>query len=522
MMDLELGRVVLVGDEGAGKTSLAHALAGAALPDVLPRAVGPLPAPVSVRAEALVRTCPPLPSSATSSMTPAPPGPAGPPPAHLTIVDTTPENAAEALRDAAVVCVVCDAGAPRGPVLAALDARWLPLAASMAPHAPVLVVFAQMDRAEGQAGAAEALRTALDGVLAAHAAVAGGHACSAATTAGVAALRTRAAEEALYPLTPLCDTAAGASPTPALRSVLPRLFALLDTDGDGTLGPADLALFHRLAHYSNNSSSSGSAHHSVTAEGFARLVAQMLRRLRHAALWRLLRRAGYTADLTLAPVPSTSPSTDGVQYDLTDAAVAFLHGVHAACVAQHSREACAARIDALLAGRVPALADALAAAPWPLNSDDLVGAVRALCRSAPQDAVEALWLLGYGFADDAPDAGVRCCCCDLRASPSAASIVPAASPAVDTAWLRLWTRVRGWTRSTRFWVGLATAVASFTLGSAASGLLRPAPLFLQQRQHQNQHQQQQQGHRARPLLSLLHERTPQPQPWFARVRQFFS
>lgn len=504
---MELGRVVLVGDEGAGKTSLAHALAGAALPDVLPRVVDPLPAPVAARDAWAVRRCPVLARAAASD---APP----PPPPRLTIVDTAPESAAAALHGAAVVCVVCDCSAPRAAVLDALAARWLPLAAHAAPHAAVLVVFAKMDRVRGAAAAAD-LRAALDGVLAAHAAVCAGHACStAAAGCGIDALRARAAAEALAPLAPLYDAAARA-PTPALAHALARVFALLDADGDGVLGPAERAHLARLTHAHAHSP----APHAdpVDAAAFARLVAQMLRRLRHAAVWRLLRRAGYAADLSLAVPPDDEHSNEGAladaQFELTDAARAFLGAVHAACVAGHSRAAARARLDTLLAARVPALAAALDAAPEPLGAADLVGAVQALCRRAPQTAATALWLLGYGFAADAPDAGVRPC----RPAPAPASplpVVPHGVPALAPApWQRLCARVRTWLGSTRFWALVATVVAAAVVPRALGSLLRVTP---------PQQRQQAQTRSRHVALPLFPREGARPLPWYMRVRRFFS
>ena len=504
---MDLGRVVLVGDAGAGKTSLAHALAGAALPDVLPRVVAPLPAPVAVRAACPVRRCPVLasPESPESAVD------AAREPAHLTVVDTAPETAEAALRGAAVVCVVCNSAAPRAAVLDTLAARWLPLAAAAAPHAPVLVVFAQMDRVRDAA----ALTAALDGVLAAHAAVCGGHACATAAPAprGVDALRARAAEEALFPLAPLCDAATGA-PTPALRHALARVFALLDTAGTGALGPDALACLGRGSRSSSSSS-------SVDYAGFVRLVAQMLRRLRHAPVWRLLRRAGYTRDLTLALPPpgpdnsSGSSEEGGARFVLTEAAAAFLRTVE-----EGGRE----RVAALLAGRVPELCGAA----------DLGAGVRALCSRAPQTAVEALWLLGYGFADAAPDVGVRSVC--LPVPPAAAATlaakrsssvplgraVAAAGALVPALGRQLWARARGFVGSTRFWALVAAAVAAVALGRPLSGLFRATPPRLLQQQQQQQQQSRVPAAQRVALLLFPHGDTQQPLPWYLRVKRFFS
>ncbi|GBF95707.1 hypothetical protein Rsub_08689 [Raphidocelis subcapitata] len=320
--------LAVVGDPGAGKTSLVRAACHADGPHAAaPGAPPPPPVlpPCRFPAEVL--------------------GAAGADaPAELLVVDTAggADAAARAAREAALRAaagaVVClDPAAPGA--LARLRSHWLPRVARLSPGAPVVVAVCKDDLDPEGGFDQEALREAMEGMVAEHPSLEVAIKCSAAEGRGVGDVFYHALKAVLFPKAPLLDAATGRLTTACVKALL-RIFLMCDADQDGALGPEELAAFQALCFGAPLSREEAAGVRGVVAEGlpegvgeagllfpgFLYLHTLFLTQGRPESVWAVLTAFGYGRDLSicdaaLAHLPAVGP--DEV-LELSPAALAYL------------------------------------------------------------------------------------------------------------------------------------------------------------------------------------------------------
>ncbi|KAI8463172.1 MAG: hypothetical protein J3K34DRAFT_527193 [Monoraphidium minutum] len=293
--------IAVVGDAGAGKTSLitaaCHERYGDAPPPVLPAARFP----------------------AELFNSPEDVG-------ELLVVDTSsrPE----------------DYAATEAAGLARLKGHWLPEVARLNGGAPVVVAVCKDDRKD-RLDLSELRRwaVALESLISAHPSLEVSIRCSAKEMTSVGEVFYHALKAVLYPKGPLLEPATGRLTTPCVKALL-RIFLMCDDDQDGALSDDELNAFQVLCFGQPLSEEELDSVKAMVAErmpeglgdtgllfpGFMYLHTLFLTRGRLESTWAVLRAFGYDQDLrisdaALAHLPA--PGADAV-LELSPTALAYL------------------------------------------------------------------------------------------------------------------------------------------------------------------------------------------------------
>ncbi|GAA5932845.1 hypothetical protein JCM3775_002254 [Rhodotorula graminis] len=282
-------RVVLVGDEGAGKSSIISALIKEAFVRLAPRTVLP------------EVTIPP-------SVTPG----------HdvtTVIVDTSPRpedrnHLVNEIRKAHVVGIVYAVDNPNS--FDRVPTYWLPTIRSLGVNVPVVLIGNKIDLREGQV-TNQALEDEIVPIMQEYKEVETCVECSALLPLNVSEVFFFAQNAVLHPTAPLYDTRQHVL-KPACVAALSRIFRLVDADKDGLLSPDELNDFQRLVFdaplqarelegvkevVEQMTDGSGVEGGGLNEEGWLALHTYFVQKGRLETTWKALRCFGYGEDLML-------------------------------------------------------------------------------------------------------------------------------------------------------------------------------------------------------------------------------
>ncbi|TNY18913.1 mitochondrial Rho GTPase [Rhodotorula diobovata] len=282
-------RVVLVGDEGAGKSSIISALIKEAFVRLAPRTVLP------------EVTIPP-------SVTPG----------HdvtTVIVDTSPRpedrsHLVNEIRKAHVVGIVYAVDNPNS--FDRVPTYWLPTIRALGVNVPVVLIGNKIDLREGQV-TNQALEDEIVPIMQEYKEVETCVECSAFLPLNISEVFFFAQNAVLHPTAPLYDTRQHVL-KPACVSALSRIFRLVDADKDGLLSPDELNDFQRLVFdaplqarelegvkdvVEQMTDGSGVEGGGLNEEGWLALHTYFVQKGRLETTWKALRCFGYGEDLML-------------------------------------------------------------------------------------------------------------------------------------------------------------------------------------------------------------------------------
>ncbi|BGP51904.1 ERMES complex Ca(2+)-binding regulatory GTPase gem1 [Rhodotorula kratochvilovae] len=282
-------RVVLVGDEGAGKSSIISALIKEAFVRLAPRTVLP------------EVTIPP-------SVTPG----------HdvtTVIVDTSPRpedrsHLVNEIRKAHVVGIVYAVDNPNS--FDRVPTYWLPTIRSLGVNVPVILIGNKIDLRDGQV-TNQALEDEIVPIMQEYKEVETCVECSALLPLNISEVFFFAQNAVLHPTAPLYDTRQHVL-KPACVAALSRIFRLVDADKDGLLSPDELNDFQRLVFdaplqarelegvrevVEQMTDGAGVERGALNEEGWLALHTYFVQKGRLETTWKALRCFGYGEDLML-------------------------------------------------------------------------------------------------------------------------------------------------------------------------------------------------------------------------------
>ncbi|GAA5820860.1 hypothetical protein JCM3770_007272 [Rhodotorula araucariae] len=282
-------RVVLVGDEGAGKSSIISALIKEAFVRLAPRTVLP------------EVTIPP-------SVTPG----------HdvtTVIVDTSPRpedrsHLVNEIRKAHVVGIVYAVDNPNS--FDRVPTYWLPTIRSLGVNVPVILIGNKIDLRDGQV-TNQALEDEIVPIMQEYKEVETCVECSALLPLNISEVFFFAQNAVLHPTAPLYDTRQHVL-KPSCVAALSRIFRLIDADKDGLLSPDELNDFQRLVFdaplqarelegvrevVEQMTDGAGVEQGALNEEGWLALHTYFVQKGRLETTWKALRCFGYGEDLML-------------------------------------------------------------------------------------------------------------------------------------------------------------------------------------------------------------------------------
>lgn len=311
-------RIVVVGDQGTGKSSLIIAMATEQFPDRAPPVLPPTRLPPNAFPEHI----------------------------PLTLVDTSSRKedmggVEGELRRADVVVLTYACDQPES--LASLSSHWLPMLHRLEVAVPVCVVGCKLDLRSERAPSLEATMAP---IMAEFRQIETCLECSALQLTQVQEVFYYAQKAVLHPTAPLFDHATQALKPRAVRA-LKRIFTLCDRDRDGALNDAELNAFQvqcfqaplqapeleGVKRVVSEKMPGGVSPAGLTLTGFLFLHALFIERGRLETTWTVLRTFGYSNDLVLRPEVLAAPSykrAPDQSVELTEKGLDFLRAVFAA------------------------------------------------------------------------------------------------------------------------------------------------------------------------------------------------
>ncbi|ULT96341.1 hypothetical protein L3Y34_004744 [Caenorhabditis briggsae] len=302
-------RIVLIGDEGCGKTSLVMSLLEDEWVDAVPRRLDRVLIPADV-----------TPENVTTSIV------------DLSIKEEEDNWLISEMRQANVICVVYSV--TDDTTVERIQEKWLPLirqAFGEYHETPIILVG---NKSDGTANNTDKILPIMEANTEVETCVE----CSARTMKNVSEIFYYAQKAVIYPTRPLYD-ADTKQLTDRAKKALIRVFKICDRDNDGYLSDTELNDFQKLCFGIPLTSTAledvkravadgcpdGVASDALMLAGFLYLHLLFIERGRHETTWAVLRKFGYETSLKLAeeylypritiPVGcSTELSPEGVQF----------------------------------------------------------------------------------------------------------------------------------------------------------------------------------------------------------------
>ncbi|XP_073009017.1 mitochondrial Rho GTPase 1-like [Typha latifolia] len=306
-------RLVVIGDQGTGKSSLIAAAATESFPDSVPKVMPPTRLPADYFPERV----------------------------PITIIDTSssPENKAKLVAecqaaDAVVLTYACD----RPATLDRLSTYWLPEIRRLEVKLPVIVVGCKLDLREEQH---LSLEQVMAPVMQSFREIETCIECSALRQIQVPEVFYYSQKAVLHPTGPLFDQETQSLKPRCVRA-LKRIFILCDHDKDGALSDAELNDFQvrcfnaplqpteivGVKRVVQEKIPEGVNEHGLTLTGFLFLHALFIEKGRVETTWTVLRKFGYDDEIKLRAdlLPTVLKRTADQSVELTNEAVEFLKG----------------------------------------------------------------------------------------------------------------------------------------------------------------------------------------------------
>eukprot|EP00897_Mesotaenium_endlicherianum_P008582 jgi/Mesen1/7752/ME000407S06972 len=327
-------RIVVIGDQGTGKSSLITSVATESFPERAPPVLPPT-------------RLPPQPESSVPLM----------------LIDTSSRKEdfasveAEIKRADAIVVTYSCADAS---TLQSLSTTWMPLVRRLAVEVPVVVVGCKL---EVRAEAHPSLEAIMAPIMHEYREIETCLECSARTRMQVDDVFYYAKSAVLHPTAPLFDHALQ-SLRPKAVSAFRRIFTLCDADKDGALSDAELSAFQvycfsaplqpsELAGVKRvvaDKVSEGVCERGLTLTGFLYLHALFIERGRLETTWTVLRVFGYSDALDLRPdyvnaPPSLAAAAPDQSVELNASGLDYLTGVFRAYDSDKDGILTAAEVD---------------------------------------------------------------------------------------------------------------------------------------------------------------------------------
>ncbi|KAJ0977547.1 hypothetical protein J5N97_013021 [Dioscorea zingiberensis] len=285
-------RIVVVGDQGTGKSSLIVSIATESFPENVPRVMPPTRLPADIYPDRV----------------------------PITIIDTSssPENKAKLIvecqmADAIILTYACD----RSSTLDRLSTYWLPELRRLEVKVPVIVVGCKLDLRDEQQ---VSLEQVMSPIMQQYREIETCIECSALRQIQVPEVFYYAQKAVLHPTAPLFDQETQSLKPRCIRA-LKRIFILCDNDKDGALSNAELNDFQKNVQGVND--------RGLTLTGFLFLHALFIEKGRLETTWTVLRKFGYNDDLKLRDdlLPSSFKRAPDQSVELTEEALDFLKGI---------------------------------------------------------------------------------------------------------------------------------------------------------------------------------------------------
>ncbi|XP_053662201.1 mitochondrial Rho GTPase [Anopheles marshallii] len=277
-------RILLVGDQGVGKTSLILSLVSEEFPEDVPLKAEEITIPADVTPEQVPTNI-----------------------VDYSAAEQTDEALAEEIRKAHVVCIVYSVDSEE--TLDGITERWLPMVqkCSELERKPVVLVGNKIDLVD---------YSTIDHVLSImedYPEVESCVECSAKTLHNISEMFYYAQKAVLHPTAPLYIME-DQDLTEACKKALVRIFKVCDIDGDGLLNDYELNHFQRRCFNAPlqpqvldevkavlmKNTPDGIRDDSVTLNGFLFLHCLFIQRGRNETTWAVLRRFGYNENLTMS------------------------------------------------------------------------------------------------------------------------------------------------------------------------------------------------------------------------------
>ncbi|CAD7076892.1 unnamed protein product [Hermetia illucens] len=277
-------RILLVGDQGVGKTSLILSLVSEEFPEDVPSKAEEITIPANVTPEQVPTNI-----------------------VDYSALEQTDETLSEEIQKAHVVCVVY--AVDDDETLDRITSHWLPLirgCCSADQRKPVVLVGNKVDLVE---------YSTIDNVLSImedFPEVESCVECSAKTLHNISEMFYYAQKAVLHPTSPLYIMEEQ-DLTPACKKALVRIFKICDIDGDNLLNDYELNLFQRRCFNTPlqpqildevkavilKNIPDGIINDAVTLKGFLFLHCLFVQRGRNETTWAVLRRFGYNENLEM-------------------------------------------------------------------------------------------------------------------------------------------------------------------------------------------------------------------------------
>ncbi|XP_035916036.1 mitochondrial Rho GTPase isoform X1 [Anopheles stephensi] len=277
-------RILLVGDQGVGKTSLILSLVSEEFPEDVPLKAEEITIPADVTPEQVPTNI-----------------------VDYSAAEQTDEALAEEIRKAHVVCIVYSVDSEE--TLDGITERWLPMVqkCSEMERKPVVLVGNKIDLVDYST--IDHVLTIMEDYPEVESCVE----CSAKTLHNISEMFYYAQKAVLHPTAPLYIMEEQ-DLTEACKKALVRIFKVCDIDGDGLLNDYELNHFQRRCFNAPlqpqvldevkavlmKNTPDGIRDDSVTLSGFLFLHCLFIQRGRNETTWAVLRRFGYNESLTMS------------------------------------------------------------------------------------------------------------------------------------------------------------------------------------------------------------------------------
>ncbi|KAM0947780.1 putative small GTPase, EF-hand domain, EF-hand domain pair, EF hand associated, type-1, MIRO [Dioscorea sansibarensis] len=309
-------RIVVVGDQGTGKSSLIVSIATESFPENVPRVMPPTRLPADIYPDRV----------------------------PITIIDTSASHDNKAkliaecqLADAIILTYACD----RPSTLDRLSTYWLPELRRLEVRVPVIVVGCKLDLRDEQQ---VSLEQVMSPIMQQYREIETCIECSALRQIQVPEVFYYAQKAVLHPTAPLFDQETQSLKPRCIRA-LKRIFILCDNDKDGALSDAELNDFQvkcfnaplqpteitGVKKVVQEKMPEGVNDRGLTLTGFLFLHALFIEKGRLETTWTVLRKFGYNDDLKLRDdlLPSSFKRAPDQSVELTEEALDFLKGIFA-------------------------------------------------------------------------------------------------------------------------------------------------------------------------------------------------
>ncbi|KAG0468484.1 hypothetical protein HPP92_017812 [Vanilla planifolia] len=307
-------RIVVVGDQGTGKSSLIISIATESFPENVPNVLPPTRLPADYYPDRV----------------------------PLTIIDTSSSPASKAtlvtecqMADAVVLTYACD----RPASLDRLSTYWLPELRRLEVKVPIIVVGCKLDLRDEQQ---TSLEQVMSPIMQQFREIETCIECSALRQIQVPEVFYYAQKAVLHPTPPLFDQETQSLKPRCVRA-LKRIFILCDLDRDGALSDAELNEFQvrcfsaplqpseivGVKKVVQEKMPDGVNEHGLTLTGFLFLHALFIEKGRLETTWTVLRKFGYDNELKLRDdlLPTTLKRAPDQSMELTEEAIEFLRGI---------------------------------------------------------------------------------------------------------------------------------------------------------------------------------------------------